>query len=906
MSIWSRIRNVIHPRAMQDEIREELDFHLEMDRLNGHGERESRLRLGNRARIEEEVREVGVALWLESVLLDARYGLRQVRKSPALSAAIVLSLAIGLGANVAIFALVDAALLKPLPIDDPDGLTMLEWSSVGRYAPVQRLAGPPRTIESERMQSPTFSEAVYRGFAAQQSAFASVVGFSNRIPMAIDSGAGVVEVGVSYVSANFFTALGVSPILGRSFLEDEDQRGREPVVVVSHRYWVGKLAGDRNILGRRIRVNSAPARVVGVAPPGFFGLAIGEWVDAYAPLSARLAFEPAQAARPPTGGENAEWWVRLAARLEAGASASSAAVEVGGLFRSLAAETTGTELEPRLNLMVEPGRRGFNSGATADREGRALRILMLLVSTLLLIICANVANLLLSRSVVQQRESAVRLALGAPRHRLFRQHVLGSGILTVLGGCLAFGFGHLLALSIHTLFQTGQNDGSAFDLQPDWRMLAYTTALSAFTALVFSVAPALRAARSDLNDSLRAHTRAIVGGRLRVPRLLVTAQLALTFTALVAAGLLSRSLENLNSVSTGFDARGLAYATINPYQAGYARDQVGPYLDQLNQDLEAIPGVLDVAISDMRPLQGGGRGTWVSTPGGPPVRLTDGQFNPDTEVNLSLGSADLSRTLGIPILAGRALEPRDGPRAPVAVVDQRFASRFFGGRNPVGEHFDILGQSVQVIGLAANARFLDLREETTPTVYLPYDPTRFLPGDIHFAIRAAIRTEQLAAAVRRVAASLNPAVPVTEFHTQAVLIERSLRSERLLAFVSGGFGIVALVLATIGLGGLLAYAVSRRTNEIGVRMALGAERADVIRMVLRDSMGMAALGLAIGLPAAYGVARFLEASLYGLKPVDPVSAGCALAVFLIVALTAAWIPARRAAGIDPLMALREE
>jgi len=906
MSWWSRIRNVIRPESHLDEIREELDFHLEMEQMSGFDAREARLRLGNTTRIEEEVREMRIAAWLESVFQDVRYGLRQLRKSPALSLAIVLSLAIGLGANTAIFALVDGALLKPLPVDDPDRLVMLEWSSVGRYAPVGRVGGSPRIVEGGRMQLPTFSEAVYRAFAARQSAFASVIGFSSRTSMALSDGTGVTEVGVQYVSANFFTGLGISPILGRSFLEEEDRRGQEPAVILSHRYWTGRLGGDRDVVGRSIRVNNAPARIVGIAPPGFFGLVIGEWVDAYAPLSARSAFEPALAARPPTGGENADWWVRQAARLKPGVAASAAAVQAAGLFRGLAAETTGTELDARLNLLAEPGRRGFGSVATGDREARALWILMLLVGTLLLIICANVANLLLSRSVVQQRESAVRLALGATRSRLFRQHLIGSAILAVVGGSAGLGLGYALAQALHAMFQTGRDAGNAFDLQPDLRMLAYATVLSVVTALVFGLAPALRAARADLNDRLRAHARAVIGDRMRLPRLLVSTQLALTFTAVVAAGLLSRSLENLNSVGLGFDARNLAYATINPYQAGYAPGQVGPYLDRLKQNLEAVPGVLDVAVLDARPLQGGGRGTWVSTPEGPQIRLEDGRPNPAAEVNLSSGSADLLQTLGVRILAGRALEPSDGPKAAVAVVDQRFAGRYFGGRNPVGEHFAMFGQSMEVIGLAANARFLDLREETTPTVYLPYDPTRFLPGVIHFAIRAAIGAEQLAAEVRRVAASLDPAVPVTEVHTQTVLIDRTLRTERLLAFVAGGFGLVALVLAAIGLGGLLAYAVARRTNEIGVRMALGAARADVIRMILRDSMGMVGFGLLIGMPAAYGIARFLEASLFELEPVDPFSAMSALAVLLAVALTAAWLPARRAAGINPVAALREE
>jgi predicted permease len=488
---------------------------------------------------------------------------------------------------------------------------------------------------------------------------------------------------------------------------------------------------------------------------------------------------------------------------------------------------------------------------------------MLLVAVLLLIVCANVANLLLSRSVAQQRESAVRLALGASHRQLFRQHLIGSGVFAVVGGGLGLGLGYLLARAIHALFQTGQGVSNAYALQPDWRVLAYIFLLAIVTTLVFGLAPAIQAARADVSDSLKVQARSVIGGRLRLPRLLVSLQLALCFSALVAASLLGRSFGNLTSVDLGFDAENLAYATVNPYQAGYTPEQVGLYLDTLKRDFEAIPGVREVAVADSRPLQGGGRGTWASTPDGPPP-LESGRPNPAAAVNLGIGSSGLVDTLGVRLLAGRVLDPGDRPGAPVAVVDERFADVFFAGRNPVGEHFTMLGQSIEVIGLAANARFLDLRQETTPTVYLPFDPARFLPGQIHFAIRTDGDSGQLAADVRRVVASLNPAVPVTEFHTQAGLIDRELRTERLLAFLSGGFGLIALTLAAIGLGGLLAYAVARRTSEIGVRMALGAARVDVIRMIVRDATRMAGLGILIGLPAAYGVSRFLEASLFEL------------------------------------------
>src|SRR5688572_12254465 len=782
MSLWSRVKNVFRSNAHLQEIREELDFHLAMDQASGRDKREARLRFGNVSRIAEETRAAGTVAWLESAWQDARYGLRQFRKSPAVSLAIILSLGIGLGANTAIFTLADAALLKPLPVHDPDRLVMLEWSSATWFGLAERMGARPRMLEGGRMQLRAVSEAVYRGFAAQQSAFTSVIGFSSRDQMAVSDGTGIAEqAGVQYVSANFFSGLGVSPILGRSFREDEDRRGEEPAVVLSHRFWISRLGGDREALGRSLRVNNVPVRIVGIAPPGFFGPTVGEWVDIYAPLSARPALESGEAARPPSGGENADWWLHLAARLPPGVAGSAAALQETALFRGLAAETTGKEIRPDLELLAEPGGRGVDPiGGGAD-EARALWTLMLLVAVLLLIVCANVANLLLSRSVAQQRESAVRLALGASHRQLFRQHLIGSGVFAVVGGGLGLGFGYLLARAIHALFQSGQGVSNAYALQPDWRVFAYAFLLAVVTTLVFGLAPAIQAARADLSDSLKVQARSVIGGRLRLPRLLVSLQLALCFAALVAAGLLGRSFENLTSVDLGFDAEDLAYVTVNPYQAGYTPEQVAPYLDELKGGLEAIPGVLEVAVADSRPLQGGGRGTWASTPDGPPL-FDGGRPNPAAAVNLGIGSNGLVHTLGVRLLAGRTHDDGDRPGTPVAVVDERFADVFFAGRNPVGEHFTMLGQSIEVIGLAANARFIDLRQETTPTVYMPFDPARFLPGEIHFAIRTAGGSDQLAPDVRRVVASLNSAVPVTEFHTQAGLIDRTLRTERLLAF----------------------------------------------------------------------------------------------------------------------------
>jgi predicted permease len=661
------------------------------------------------------------------------------------------------------------------------------------------------------------------------------------------------------------------------------------VLIVSHRFWMRRLAGGRDALDRNIRINNVSARVVGVAPPGFFGLRAGQWTDVYAPLAMRVSFGAARAE------DDGDWWVRQVARLKQGTPEAAARAQIASLFRNLYVPE-GKRIEPNRipELIILPGRRAFN--ALNPTDAKALWILMLLVGVLLLIVCVNVANLLLSRSVGRQRESAVRLALGAARTRLFRQHLIESGVLALLGGSVGLWLGYLLAQSVHLLFQTGRDASSAFDLHLAPRILGYTGGLSILTALLFGLAPAVRAARADVNDMLKAQTRSVTGGRFRLPRLLVSIQIALCLTALVAAGLLGRTLQNLKWMDVGFDRESLAYASVNPWQAGYSAERVGPYIERLREELGRLPGVLQISTVQVRPLQGGGNRAHVNIAGQAQA------------VNVNSVGDGFFNALRIPVIAGRVFELRDiRPNADAVVVDELFARRFFPDQNPVGRRFGFGNEnnSREIIGVVRDSSYHTLRGKGPPTVYEPY-LLGGLRGPIHLAIRATVDTRRLSEVVRRTVASVDPAVPLTEFHTQTALINRLLRTERLLGFLSGAFGLVALSLAAIGLGGLLAYAVGRRTNEIGIRMALGAAASDVIRMVLRDSLSMVGTGILIGLPCAYAVASMLKAALFQLEPFDPPTAVLSLLTLFAVALLAAWIPARRAARIDPMIALREQ
>jgi predicted permease len=905
VGVWSRLRKTFRGDRHVAEIQEELQFHLDMDAADGHDPRTTRLRLGNVTRLTEETRAVGIIEWLDSALADARYGARQLRRTPALSIAVVLSLAIGLGANTAIFSLVDAAILKPLPVNDPGSLVIVEWTNEGFPPNVENINGDFRRISAAatqgfplagstgRNQGSSVSANIHRRLASEQTGFEALIGAADPdlVAIALD-GSPAEQVNLQYVSSNFFQGAGIIPVVGRPFREDDDRVGQEPVVVVSHRFWVSRLAAAPGAVDRSVRINNVPARIVGVAKPGFFSLMAGQWTDVYAPLAARVAFQPRMVDGVRQGENDGDWWVRQMARLKPGVPEQTARAQLDSLFRNLVVPD-GTRKVPE--LVTLPGRHGFNW--VSARDAGALRILMLLVGLLLLIVCANVANLLLSRSVGRRRESAVRLALGAARARLFRQHLIEGGVLALLGGGAGLALGYILARAIHNVFQTGRDAGNAFDLHIDPRVLGYTAVLSLLTAILFGLAPALRSARTDLGDSLKTQTRSVTGGRLRLPRFLVSIQIALCLAALVGAGLLGRSLRNLEGNDLGFERRHLVYASTSPARAGYSQDRIRPYIDRVRDELAKLPGVARVSTVSTRVLSGGGNNGRMHFPGR--------EWTDEYRANLNTVSDGFFETVGIPLLAGRTIERRDmRPDADVVVVDDAFARKYYPNENPLGRRFGAGPTDTDrylIVGVVGNSRYNTMRSDAYPTVYEPYRPG----GTIHFAIRTTVDGAGLAESIRKTVASVDAAVPMTEFHTQTGLIERSLRTERLLGFLSGAFGLIALALSAIGLGGLLAYAVARRTNEIGVRIALGAATSDVVRMVIRDSLSMVAAGILLGVPCAYAVANVLASMLFRLQPLDGWTASLSFVALLSVALAAAWVPAYRAARIDPVVALRE-
>ena len=896
MGLWSKLTRTVRRRQHDADIDEELRGHLEMEIAAGATARDARLHLGNPVRLHEEMRAAGIVEWLDSAAGDVRHGLRQLRRSPALALAVVLSLTIGIGANTAIFSLVDAALLKPLPVGDPGSLRFIEWT-FDRFPPsIENVNGEVRSIAGNRQQGSSVSAATYRQLAREDAGFGALAGsgaYPDGAAIAVD-GQPAEQISIQYVSSNYFDVLGVAPVVGRAFFSGEDTLGSEPIVVVSHRYWMNRLGGRADAIDRVVTINSVAARVVGVAPPSFFGLRPGQWPDAYAPLAAKAAL---QAGGGPIVENDRNWWVRIVARAQPSTAESIATARLGALFAATAFATDGERSAAGNPAVVAiDARRGLDGLNAADT--RALWTLLLLVGVLMLVVCVNVATLLLARAVGRQRESALRLALGSSRLRLVRLHFIESLLLAGLGGAAGVAVGYWLSHALHALFQTGRDASSMFDLRLDPRVFMFAAGISMLAALLFGLAPAARAARTDLNDTLNSQSRSVAGGIPRLPRILVAVQIALCLAALVTAGLLGRSLQSLKSVDLGFAQDTLAYATVSPARAGYSPERRRPYVARVREAISGVPGVVSVSPIATRVLASRGNHVTVHIPG---VPYRDG-------VGASLNGIDESypKTFGIPLLLGRMVTAADArPTGGPVVVDESFVRKFLPAGDPIGRRFGFGPedtQSYEVVGVIGNSRYNDLRREMAPTIYLPFEPG----GTVNFAIRTTLSAGTVAAAVRQAVGEVDPAVPLTEFHTQAGLIDRHLRTERLLTVVSTAFGAIALTLAAIGLAGLLSYAVARRTNEIGVRLALGASRRGVVRMILRDSLRLVLIGTAVGLPCAYALGRLLRPLLYQLSPMDlPVTIG-SITVLLIVALLAAGIPARRASQVDPMAALRQE
>ena len=905
-------------RRREDTLREELEFHLSEEaderRSDGMGDAAAawaaRRDLGNVTMLREDARRLWTWIWIEQFVQDLRFALRTVRRSPTFTAMAMLTLALGIGANTAIFSFMDALLLRSLPVTDPDSLVVVTWRS--RLFDPRAEAFVLRGINGStfREQSeitarifpfPAFERLQQGAAPVAASLFAHVKG--ERLHIVANGEAEVAQ--GEYVSGDFFRGLGVVPAAGRAIVNEDDRPDATPVAVLSMGFASRRFGNPSAAVGQSIRINNEPFTVVGIAPEGFSGVDPGLTPVAYLPLH--------------TGDVPTDpnfYWLEMMARLAPGVDAARAQAVLGTIFAQWVA-TTATNDAQRQNLphlRLKSGAGGIDT--LRRRYSQPLNVLTGIVGLVLAIACANIANLLLARATARRREIAVRLSIGAGRWRIVRQLLTESVCLACVSGALAVPIGFASMRVLSTLLANGQ-DAFTLHAELNWRVLLVTLGLSLLCGVLFGLAPAFQSTRPSMMPALKDAQVGESNGRLtarrvRVPVMhaLIVLQIVISLLLLVGAGLFVRTLMNLESVHLGFNPDRLLLFDVNAQQAGYGKENIAGFYADLRRRLAEVPGVRDVTLSRNSLVRAGFS-----------LRLIVDGRPVDGSRLMAVGPSFL-RTMGIPLVEGREIDERDQPgRQMVAVVNELFARTYFGSGNPIGRHFSVgagpqvpkpgerVAQptllDVEIVGVATMARYGALRSQTPPVAYLPYGGISFPPiAQMTYTLRTAGDPLAVAGIVRELVRRADPQLPVTNVRTQTIEIDRTINQEIIFARLCSAFAILALVIASVGLYGTMSYAVAQRTSEIGIRMALGARSGNVAWMFLRNVCVLATLGLAISLPIALATARLVQSYLFDVKPNDPLALAVAVAVLLASALAAAYWPARRATRISPMTALR--
>ena len=908
--MFTRLRSILATllsrTRVERDLDEELRFHLEAraDDLVARGlsradaERQARLDFGPLDGYKDDCREARGLRLFDEVAGDLRFAVRSLRHTPGVTAVAVLSLALGIGANTAMFSLVNAVVLKTLPVQDPSRLVLLKWTA--KDFPERYIDSVEGNFEGDRasgVESSAFSSAAFEA-VPRARAFSHVLAFAGTSPANVGVAGHAGSGELLGVSGNYFDALGVAPAVGRTLHPTDDGSGETTAVVASWAFWQGMLGSATP--GTVLVVNGTPMTLVGVAPAGFAGLQPGQSPDLFVPLHAytdhyRRAFN--YDLRDPR-----VWWLNIVGRLRPGVDAAEAAGEVSSLFRGAVGIDAGAQKDPLApRLAVVAASRGLDD--LRHEYSTVLTLLMAMVGVVLLVACANVASLLFARAAARQRDIAVRLSLGASRQRIVRQLLTESLVLGLAGGLVGLLAGAWVSDTATQALASGSSTPLAVRAGVDGTVLLFTLLVSIASAVVFGVVPALRATRGDLGQSLTRRTDAgLVGVRsLRSGKLLVGAQVALCLVLLVGAGLLRGSLARLQAVNLGFDPSGLVVLRVQPGLNAYGSARLTTYYADLTRAVSSAPGVRAVALSQHGLIgEGWSQGMAEITGISQPVKKA--------RFWRHWVSASFFGTIGVPLLEGRLLSDADGPTAPHAVVvNQRFVREYFHGEDPIGRTFRDGRWTATIVGVVGDTKYGSLRDEAPPTAFMPYlQYVRDMPASMVLEARVAGDAEAGLASLRRAVLSVDATVPPVRVGTEVGAIERALFTERALALSSTAFGFLALLLAAVGLFGTLSYAVARRTGEIGVRMALGAQRPAVVGMVLRETLLITALGLLAGLPLAWMGGRLMARQLFGVSPHDPTTLVGVLGVILVVALAAGALPAARASRVDPMTALRDE
>jgi predicted permease len=1010
---------------LDDDIRDHIERETQDNMERGMSPDDARhaaiKKFGNVTRVKEDTREVWISAWLEELLQDLRYGLRMLRNSPGFTVVAILTLALGIGANTAIFSLIDAVMLRSLPVKNPSELVLLKWSA--RNSPkIHGYMTAGDCPSNLRLEAPnptgcSLSQPIFREIA-NSNQFAGVAAFANSGPLSLTGNGPAAMINGQLLSGDFFQTMGLNPAAGRVLEASDDSPSAAPVAVLNYGYWQRAFGGSRDVVGHTINLNNAAFTIIGVAEQRFTGITPGSDYDVWLPLSAgpRITETRMWGNRQ---DNTAYWWLTVIGRLKPEIPQPQAQAAVSSLFRNdmlygvvplfddglfnpasphsggpgprgpgparqmVTVGGPGPSSGPSgagpVRAMPGPGAPGAipqivqalppsavpsaqhpaspNAPATSDAQSQTsppspapqantfsksddapaitlvnaqtgligsrsqfanpLYVLMFAVGIILLIACSNVAGLMLARATARQKEMALRLALGAGRGRIVRQLLTESLLLAICGGVLGILFAAWGSHSIVSFVSSNQPRPLAFATGIDLRMLAFTVAVSLLTGILFGLAPALRSARVDLTPSLKEGSGGSpslmrrAGKLFSIGNALVVTQVALAIVVLIGAGLLVRTLQNLRSIDVGFDSHNLVIFNINPVLAGYKDAQIDSFYRDLQGRLAATPGVRSASFSMGRLLSGGMMMTMFHWPGTPEDR-------PSPADMLPVGP-DFFGTMQIPFLAGRSFTSSDyelaGNKTASAqvptrvVVNQAFVKKYLGKENPIGKRFGespasddgLASPGYEIIGVVRDAKYSDLRRAINPTMYSPQSGS-----GAAFEIRTAGDPQALIPVIRNTVAQIDPNLPLRDVTTESEQIDRLLFQERLVARLSAFFGLLALILACIGLYGLLAYEVARRTREIGVRVALGAQSQDVLRLVVRQGLSLALVGSVLGIAVALGVTRYLKSMLYDVHANDPITLVAVSVLLILVALAACFIPARRATTVDPIIALRCE
>jgi predicted permease len=904
MNLLSRIRSwtnsLVRRSRVESEMDAELRSHIEAyaDDLIRSGVpreealRQARLEFGGIQRVKEECRESRGITFIETLRQDIRYGFRTLRKSPSFTLVTVLTLALGIGANAAIFSVLNGVLLKMLPVGEPARLVQLE-----------------ETYQGDAFNF--FSYASYVHLRDDNHVFSDLFAWANR-PMNLSTHDDVEPIKGLFVTGNYFAGLEVSSLIGRTIQPSDDKPESTPVAVLSYSAWQGRFGADPGAIGQTIVLERVPVTIVGVAPPSFFGAEVGHSFDIAVPLSLQPRLNPD---RPFLARVDAQW-LRVMARLGSGVSQQQARAQCTVLWPQILREIDPKHIygAHKFGIQLDPASTGLSQ--LRDDYSRPLFILLGIAGFVLLIACGNVANLLSARARARERELAVRFALGASRWRITRQMLTECMLLCALGSASGLLLASWGARALIRLLSVTGLHTVTLDISFDGRVLLFAASVGLVALLASGVIPALKASSAGMQSSLRGG-QFLTGRTQRLNRGLVSAQVALSLPLLLGASLFVRSLHNVLAVDTGFNREGVLMAHINPARAGYSGDRLASLYQQVLERLQSEPGVHAATLSTYPPLTGGG-GTFFSVSNmsidGHPIPTTK-----DGNVYLNVIAPDFFETLGIPFLSGRDFSRFDNARAPrVVIISEALATQFFPHENPIGHTIQVTeteaeknvppppdSEPAEIVGVVKTMKYETLRESPHYIVFETYAQDIQNSGSVYVEARVA-DVARMTSLVREEVAGVARQVPIDDTVTLNDWMNQFLVRDKLMAAFAGGFGVLATLLAAVGLYGLVAYAVGQRTREIAVRIAFGAKRADVLRLFLHDAGLFVLIGVAVGIPLALALARLLVHLLFEVSPFDLRTMLFAVGILIATALAAAYIPGRRATRVDPVNALRCE